>query len=238
MAAPVVAGTAALIRQYFEEGWYPLGKPTPANKMKPSAALVKAILINGGQFLLGIQNGNEIKDISPYDNNQGFGRISMINSLPLAEKNHFNMKIFDRADIRDGFIHKYTLTVDSRNGCDISELSITLVWADPPALSNCKKCLLNDLDLFAVKNGTEFSHFPNGRLNRDNTNNSERIRLSVEDGDTFFVYVHAINLETASQKYSLAMSGCLSDDLKFVSTSPILSAPDNPLIPLSTDTRK
>ncbi len=44
---------AALIRQYFEEGWYPTGTKIPMDKLEPSSALVKAVLLNGGQFMKG-----------------------------------------------------------------------------------------------------------------------------------------------------------------------------------------
>jgi Subtilase family len=46
MATPLVAGAAILVRQYFTDGWYPLGIPKPAHKIAtPSAALIKATLI-------------------------------------------------------------------------------------------------------------------------------------------------------------------------------------------------
>lgn len=113
MATPVVSGNAALIRQYFEEGFYPSGvkskevresllaifkrhlitvgrynrpdhhyvTPRCQNVVaSPSAALIKAVLLNGAQFLDGVDNlakGAGITDVKPYDNNQGFGRLSM-----------------------------------------------------------------------------------------------------------------------------------------------------------------
>ncbi|CAM9451042.1 unnamed protein product, partial [Phaeothamnion confervicola] len=36
MATPVVAGSAALIRDYFINGWYPTGLPNPSNILNPS----------------------------------------------------------------------------------------------------------------------------------------------------------------------------------------------------------
>ena len=44
----------------------------------PSGALIKAVLMNGAQFLQGVDNGgNGVTEISPYDNNQNFGRLSL-----------------------------------------------------------------------------------------------------------------------------------------------------------------
>ena len=61
MATPTTAGNVALIRQYFEEGWYPLGSKVGTNKMTPQGALLKAMLINGGQTLPGTHNGNNMQ---------------------------------------------------------------------------------------------------------------------------------------------------------------------------------
>ena len=49
-AAPRAAGLAALVRQYFTEGWYPAG-PQPENAMIPSGALIKAILVSAARPL-------------------------------------------------------------------------------------------------------------------------------------------------------------------------------------------
>ena len=45
MATPIAAGSAALVQQYFQEGWYPTGVATTANKIQPSGALIKAVLL-------------------------------------------------------------------------------------------------------------------------------------------------------------------------------------------------
>ena len=53
MAAPLVAGAAALARQYFTDGYYPDGKKSEddAAKLIPMAALLKAVLVNSGRAL-------------------------------------------------------------------------------------------------------------------------------------------------------------------------------------------
>ena len=47
MACPAVTGCAALVRQYYEEGFYPTGSASPADALVPTGALVKATLLNG-----------------------------------------------------------------------------------------------------------------------------------------------------------------------------------------------
>jgi hypothetical protein len=52
MAAAQVAGAAVLVRQYFMDGFYPGGFGRPADGFLPSAALLKAVLINSATPLL------------------------------------------------------------------------------------------------------------------------------------------------------------------------------------------
>ena len=55
MATPIAAGNAALVQQYFQEGWYPTGTATAANAILPSAALIKAVLLGERLLELGIR---------------------------------------------------------------------------------------------------------------------------------------------------------------------------------------
>ena len=45
MATPLTAGSAALVRQYFLNGFYPSGTATPSSAFYPSGVLVKAIML-------------------------------------------------------------------------------------------------------------------------------------------------------------------------------------------------
>jgi len=63
-AAPVIAGAAAQVRQYFEEGWFPCGSKGCGTIVKPSGSLVKAVLMNSGQDLIGgqdVQTTNNVR---------------------------------------------------------------------------------------------------------------------------------------------------------------------------------
>lgn len=45
MATPVVAGAAALLRQYFVQGFYPTGAAVSASGFTPSGPLLKAVVL-------------------------------------------------------------------------------------------------------------------------------------------------------------------------------------------------
>jgi hypothetical protein len=53
MATPVVAGSAALARQYFMAGFYPSGARDPAAAYTPSGVLLKAVLLGGASDMIG-----------------------------------------------------------------------------------------------------------------------------------------------------------------------------------------
>jgi subtilisin family serine protease len=100
MATPVVSGSAALVRQYFEQGFYPTGEKVDANAFPdPSGALIKAVLMNGAQYLDSVDNGKSTTKVNPYDNAQNFGRISFIDSLYLKGKTNVQAEVWDRQPI-------------------------------------------------------------------------------------------------------------------------------------------
>ncbi len=208
MATPVVAGTAAQIRQYFEEGFYPTGKSNREDSFTPSGSLLKAIILNGGKEMVGVDNVGYVTVSSPFDGAQGFGRVSLSDSLPIKGKTNFKAKVFDRQLIEEDQKQSIEISVDISEECDSELLSATLVWMDLPSSPGCQQCLLNNIDLELRRLSDESIHFPNGLDKDDDSNNVERVRIAVEDGDRFRLTVNAANLITASQTYSLVVTGC------------------------------
>jgi serine protease AprX len=121
MATPLVAGCAAVVREYFQ---------TKQNH-QPSAALVKAMLINGAQNIIGQYVPSESGRIPNFA--EGFGRVDLAASAtdPIAFKD-------EATELDTGEEETTTVTVPSSN----STLKVTLVWTDPPG-----EALQNDLDL-------------------------------------------------------------------------------------------
>ena len=208
MAAPVVSGTAAKTRQYFREGYYPSGVKNNNDSITGiSAALVKAILMNGAQSILGVGNPGVITSSNLYDNNQGFGRVSLQDSLYLAGKTNTQLKIWDRENVSDGSTNTYDVTIDKTGGCEAKQLSVTLVWMEEASSVGCTACVLHDLDLSVSFKGR--TYFPNGRNSPDRTNNSERVIITgVEHGDTAIISVNAYNIAKSAQTFALVATAC------------------------------
>ena len=128
MAAPVVSGAAALVRQYFKEGWLSTGQRNPVEGFNPRASLVKAVLINGGQTLLGVEDApGVVSETKAYDAHQGFGRVELLKSLPIAGKNNFKAKVVNAQSIGINGKDEFLLRIDKSNGCK-EPLRMTLAW--------------------------------------------------------------------------------------------------------------
>lgn len=130
MSAPVVAGTALLLRQYFQQGWHITGSPNITAGFSPHASLIKAVLLNGGQPLIGIQDrktGEVSSSTRAYDFNQGYGRVNLIRSVPLMGENKISGIFVNAKEISDGEKVEYPVVIagDDNGSCE-SPLSVTL----------------------------------------------------------------------------------------------------------------
>ncbi len=57
-ASPVAGGLALLVQQYFWDGYYPSGKPTAADAMRPTNALVRAVMVNSARNMEGARTND------------------------------------------------------------------------------------------------------------------------------------------------------------------------------------
>ena len=239
MATPVTSGSAALVRDYFAQGFYPTGTKVSANAMNPSGALVKAVIINGAMPMLGSQNddsGGTVVSVTEYDANQNFGRVQLNKALPLADNNDIQMFVSDGVSLSQAQSEVYTLNIDT-SSCTSSELRLTLVWTDPAASVSCSKCVYNDLDLLVQKSSTgSTNYYPNtpgnARKSRDSVNNAERVRISVSNGETVTATVTARSIASGSkQKFAFVASGCIAgeeDEVVVGTNAPTVSPTKSP----------
>jgi hypothetical protein len=247
MATPIVSGTAALIRDYYMQGFYPSGTKVTAAAFTPSGALIKATLINSAMPMIGAQNkDSSITPITEFDFNQGFGRIQILSALKLANANSISTYIADGVTYKlaQGASKVFTFTVD-KTTCAATDFTTSLVWTDPADQStnlNCAKCVFNNLDLTLTRSSTGNQvYYANGLSSRDTINNAEKIRLtSLVQGEVITVTVVATSLTSGSaQKFALVASGCFvsgGTTTKFPTAAPISSSPT--VVPTSSPTTR
>lgn len=263
MATPIVAGAAALVRQYFQLGWHESGKSNAQAGFSPRASLIKAVLLNGAVELDGIQDDNtkEVSESSAYDKNQGFGRVNLLRSLPIAGKNNLKGLFVNSKEVSTSDKDTYDIMISSSGSCN-DPLTVALVWTDPPIGPTCSEscklrewtCLpthqttfpshlmvylfsgvVNDLDLSIVVNESGKKYYPNGLTKPDDKNNAERIRIDKPiKGSRYTVHVKGKQL-IEPQKYSLAITGCLIEPTDATTPAPtaIQTLPPTPVPTLS-----
>ena len=164
MATPITAGTAALVRQYFVEGFYQGGYRNLSAGINPSGALMKAVFINSGIALSGNvadKSTNLIVHVPEAIPSvfYGFGRVQLDTTLPLSNWSDFTLWFDDiagvrpkRNSIRDGTKNLYCFSIKDT----LKPFKVTLVWTDPPASPLSNRQLINNLDLVVALglNGT------------------------------------------------------------------------------------
>lgn len=222
MAAPAIAGAAALVRQYFTEGFYPTGSPTPADAMTPSGALMKAILLNAAQDMLGVAG-------YPSDL-EGWGHLVLDDALFFAsDSRDLWVKDVRNADgIATGTIIEETIL----NLATTEELRVTLVWTDPPGAPGTTHAPVNDLDLEVVApgdllyRGNVFSGgYSTSGGSGDPVNNVEQVRLANPPLGPWTVRVRGTAVNEGVQGYALVVTGEVVSDGQDLSIT-VLDPPD------------
>jgi hypothetical protein len=238
-AAPILVGSAALVRQYLSEGFYPSGSKNPADALQPTAALLKALLINGAVPVTGRDNAGQA--ITPIPSNeQGWGRIQLDRALLFQGATR---KLY-LDDHRAGFMAGDSASVAyALHGVESSEpLKVTLTWTDFPgqvdaapkapklndaATFNAAQ-LVNDLDL-SVSDGTATylgNVFKDGAStaggSADRRNNVEQVLIAQPNAGEWTLRVTATSIVQSGQDFALVVTG------KWASALPLMAGATAP----------
>lgn len=207
MSTPVISGAAALMREYFIDGYYPSGAPRASDAFTPSAALLKATLLNSTVDLTG-ETGY------PGDS-EGWGRLLADQAL-FFPGDQRRLAVLDDVRNADGLstgdVVEYPLIVAS----SAETLKLTLAFNDPPGgvgIGN-GPAWVNDLDLEAVSpNGALFrgNNFVNGASAtggvKDDRNNIEQIHVPTPAVGLWTIRVRAAEVNVATQGHALVATG-------------------------------
>ena len=193
MAAPLIAGCAALTREYYMK----------SRTHDPDSALLKATLINGTRWLSG-QDAIADHDHLP-NYHQGFGCVFMPWTIPNASIPNLKLEFIDNWKdpqwklARTGQRFRFRFSVDGG-----FPLRICLVWIDPPGRS-----LQNNLNLFVEDQQTGKKwigneDLPNNLKIPDPDNNVETVRIDNPSSGFYLIQVQATNLLRPGQHFALA----------------------------------
>jgi uncharacterized repeat protein (TIGR01451 family) len=205
MATPLAAGASAIVREFYQTMY----------GLNPSAALVKATLINGardmtpGQYRDEVPNGSKDDVLRRPDINQGWGRIDLPSSLVYTLP-HTLWFEDGEAPLETGEEYVTYLTVIG----DEHPLRVTLAWADYPGTEATNGALVNDLDLEVLAPGG-MTYYGNDRIGDglldgdvDHVNNVEGVDLVPVPGH-YTIRVNAYNTPQGPQAFALVVSADL-----------------------------
>jgi hypothetical protein len=201
MATPLVAGCAALVREYYLK----------ERQHSPSAALLKATLINGARRLTGADAVADHKDVPNY--HQGFGAVYLPTTLPNADRPALKLEFLDpwqpgqQQFERTGQSFRYTVSA----GAD-EPLRICMTWTDRPG-----RALQNNLNLFvSLPNGEKRignANAPSDLHIPDPDNNVEIVRIDNPPPGDYSIQILAKNLLRGPQDFALVVTGDLQSSL-------------------------
>jgi subtilisin family serine protease len=209
MASPTVAGLAALVRQYFADGFHPGGRRRPERGFEPSGALVKAVLIASA---VDLSSGCPGLATVP-SRQQGWGLVRLDDVLPLPGDPE-RLVVVDARDRFDaGGQPPDELVVETAGG----PLKVVLTWYDEPSSSLATATLVNDLDLEVEGPGGVYRgnvladgrSLAGGAPDRRDTVEVVILPDTAVGGWTVRVHPHAV--PAAPQGYALAVVGDLVD---------------------------
>jgi serine protease AprX len=208
MAAPYVAGCAALVREWYRKkaGW-----------ATPSAALLKATLINGTRRITG--NDAVAKLAGEPNYHQGFGCIDMSNTVPHILSPELKLEFDDKwADksrefTQTGQRFRFTIACGSA-----LPLRLCLSWTDPPAngLQNSLLLLVDNENHQKWAGNAQAATLLNvAGGQRDTNNNVQIVRIDNPKG-VYTIVVVASNIIMPPQSFALVVTGDLKPPLTFL----------------------
>ena len=230
MSAPGVAGCCALVRQYFTGGFYtPVAASTGfqgAGAFTPTAAMMKAVIVNSAQPMTGTNTGGTI----PGDG-QGWGRVLLDNALYFAGDTGSllvddNTTGLDGAAIVQPFFKAYTVSVAPGQVLDV-----TCAYTDPPGTAGSAFQMVNYMYVEVDHpNGVDYylsgaGNFSGGQsvLNPGfiYPDTVQKVRINNPDPGLYTIFVVAFQTDQVTpgwnvQPYALSVSGNLVQSQGYV----------------------
>lgn len=199
MAAPLVAGCAALVREYY----------VAQRLHDPSAALLKATLINGTRRLTAADSTADFARLPNF--HQGFGCVHLPSSVPSALHPALRLEFRDTWKTppdqfsRSGQRFRFQVQVAGGDA-----LRLCLVWTDAPdrGLQNSLVLLVQNLD--SQQKWVANADLPLAVQSPDPDNNVQMVRIENPPAGNYLIQVTARNLLKPDQDYALVVVGELA----------------------------
>ena len=207
MATPAISGAASLIRQYFTDGYYPTGEPGANDAVTPTAALLRAVVLNSTRDMTGI---------SGYPSNlEGWGRLVADDALHFPGDSR-SMVVRDVRNTSDDALatgESFEFEVEVFGSEE--HFRATMAFTDPPAAAGAFNVVVNNVDLVVES--------PSGTIYRGNTmsggfsiansgttdgiNSVEQVIVASPEAGVWTVRVDAPSVNVGEQGFAVAVTG-------------------------------
>jgi uncharacterized repeat protein (TIGR01451 family) len=211
MASPLTAGSAALVRDYYI---------TTEGLSTPSAALIKATLINTAVDISGYGNSSQEAGQPIPNMHEGWGLVNVAGATTPGRA-----FIDEAAGLNTGNTHTYSYSVGAGQ-----PFKVTLVWSDYPGSPSGGAMLVNNLNLrLTAPNGTTtyWGNVFSGGWSQtggsaDTVNNVENVYIQSPTAGTWTIEVIGQNIPQGPQLYALVVDGDISprEELTVISINP------------------
>ncbi len=205
MACPAVAGAAALVKQYFEDGFWPSGAADPTAAFTPSGSLLRACLINSAVDLRAEPGYPSYRE--------GWGRILLDRVLYFAgdPRSLWVVDVPHASGLATGESQSWTLDITAPS----PDLRVTLAFADEPGAAFALDPVVNDLELVVtapdgtvyhgnILNTANGASRPNPDPSRfDHRNTAEMVQLPRPAPGTWTLEVRGHSVPVGPQGFAL-----------------------------------
>lgn len=209
MATPCMQGNVALVRCYFEAGFYPTGDTLSGTQRHPSGALVKAVMTVGADPNVG--------STAVPNNDIGWGRVNLDSSLYFAGDVK-RLWVFDDTStgLRTNDSAMYSITVTNA----AHPLRVVMCYSDTAGPMRATRTLVNDLDLTVISpTGTPYlgNVWSGGQSvtggTRDSIQETECFRLNAPATGVWRIKVKGRNVPVGGAKgqpYAVTATGAMT----------------------------
>lgn len=182
MAAAVTGGALAVLREELK---------TYKNMSNPSAALMKALLVNGAR--------PTTSNISE----EGFGILDLAGTILALQENTFQYRD-ETIGLKAGENKEYRFNVSDSS----QPVKFTLTWTDPAGQAGTGTALVNNLDLSVQSpdGKTYYGNDFNNQGTNDNINNIEQVTIPNAGLGEYIIRVHAAGITGTNSTQSFALT--------------------------------
>ncbi|MBU4143560.1 MAG: S8 family serine peptidase [Candidatus Thermoplasmatota archaeon] len=252
MSSPCALGDAALLAQYYRDGYYPVtaSSPVALNGFVPSNALLKATMINGARDATTGTYSNEA--VAQYtlnghtmaypNGNQGWGMVDTSDSLYFNGDAREVWMDDNKAGLITDQVREYKIGVGAGQ-----ELEFTLVWTDYRGKALTNGALENDLDLTIIDplgvvyygnnyGATSRESDPTNPAGYDHINPVECVLVKVPTQGEWTIRIKAVNIPKGPQPYAIVVAANLDDGYGWVRTDKMVYKPGDTMTMIVEDT--